>query len=85
MRVLFWVLLSLVLAGSAQAARVHDAAKSGDIAGLSSAIAAGDDVNAREGNLTPLYLAVQGGHIEAAELALLPSPFHLPRQLGAAA
>jgi len=70
MRGLCLMLLSILIAGSAQAARIHDAAKSGDIAGLSAAIAAGDDVNAREGNLTPLYLAIQGGHIEAVRLLL---------------
>jgi cytochrome c len=70
MRALWLMLLSLVLASPAQAARLHEAAKSGDIAALTEAIAAGDDVNAREGNLTPIYIATQGGHIEAVRLLI---------------
>lgn len=64
------MLFCLVLASSAQASPIHDASKSGDVAGVGAAIAAGGDVNAREGNLTPLYLAIQGGHIEAVRLLL---------------
>jgi cytochrome c len=70
MRALWLLLLSVILATSAQAARLHDAAKSGDIAALNEAIDAGDDVNAKEANLTPIYIATQGGHIEAVQLLL---------------
>jgi cytochrome c len=67
---LCFALLSLIFASSALAAPIHDAAKSGNMAALDAAIAAGEDVNARENNVTPLYLAVQGGHIDAVGLLL---------------
>lgn len=70
MRVLFWTLLSVIFASSSLAAPIHDAAKSGNMAELNAAIAAGDDVNAQENRLTPLYLAVKGGHIDAVRLLL---------------
>lgn len=63
-------MLFCLLASSAQASPIHDAAKSGDIVALTDAIAAGGDVNSREGNLTPIYLAIQGGHVEAVGLLL---------------
>ena len=65
MRVLLWTLLTAIFVSSSLAAPIHEGAKSGDMAALNAAIAAGDDVNAQENRLTPLYLAVQGGHIEA--------------------
>jgi cytochrome c len=70
MRVFFWTLLAVIFASSSLADPIHDAAKSGNMAELDAAIAAGDDVNAQENRLTPLYMAVQGGHIEAVRLLL---------------
>jgi cytochrome c len=54
----------------ALAAPIHDAAKSGDIAALEAALAAGADVNENDGRVGPLHLAVTRGHFEAAKLLL---------------
>jgi cytochrome c len=55
---------------AAQAAAIHDAAKKGDIAGLTAALDAGADVNASNELATPLYYAVDGAHLEAAKLLI---------------
>lgn len=53
---------------AAHAAAIHDAAKKGDVAGLTAALDAGADVNASNGLATPLYYAVDGAHLEAVKL-----------------
>jgi len=54
----------------AHAAAIHDAAKKGDIAGLTAALDAGADVNASSEVATPLYYAADGAHLEAAKLLI---------------
>lgn len=50
------------------AAPIHDAAKTGDVAGITAALEAGADINADDGGGTPLYFAVKRGHLSAAKL-----------------
>ena len=61
----------VVLVGTAFADPIHDAAKSGDIAGVQAELDKGVDVNAkREGGSTPLHGAAAGGHEEIVELLI---------------
>lgn len=55
------------------AAAIHDAAKEGDVAAITAALDAGADVDESDesdGRMTPLYLAVRGGHFAAAKLLM---------------
>jgi cytochrome c len=63
--ILFFVLF-LIPAPTSQAAAIHEAAKKGDVAALDSGV----DANASNGIATPLYYAIDGGHLEAAKLLL---------------
>jgi cytochrome c len=58
-------LLSMIL--GANAGPLHDAAKIGDTMAISAALDKGADVNESDGIVTPLYLAVAGGHVEAVK------------------
>jgi cytochrome c len=65
-------LVSLAVAGPllvsvASAGTLHDAAKKGDVAALTAALDAGDDVNEMSGGSTPLFSAASRGHLEAVK------------------
>jgi len=65
--------ISLVLAGipiASHAAAIHDAAKKGDAAAIAAALDAGAGVDESDGQATPLYLAIRGGHLAAAKLLM---------------
>jgi cytochrome c len=62
----FLLILFLLVPLTSHAAAIHDAAKKGDVVALDAALASGADVNASNGLATPLYYAVDGGHLEAA-------------------
>jgi hypothetical protein len=63
---------AVVLVGTAFADPIHDAAKSGDIAGVQAELLKGVDVNAkREGGSTPLHDAAEEGHEEIVELLIV--------------
>ena len=69
----FLVLLPLLLAHNptvSHAAAIHDAAKKGDVTSITTALDAGAAVDESDGQATPLYLAVRGGHLAAAKLLL---------------
>jgi cytochrome c len=55
---------------TSQAAAIHDAAKKGDVAGITAALDAGADINEPDGFATPLYYAVSRQHLEAAKLLI---------------
>ncbi|RWP40707.1 ankyrin repeat domain-containing protein [Mesorhizobium sp.] len=67
--VLLFILLVLAPIAS-HAAAIHDAAKTGDVAAIAAALDAGADVDESDGQATPLYLAVRGGHFAAAKLLI---------------
>jgi cytochrome c len=69
-RFLFLVLLIALEAQPAQAAPLHEAAKSGDLAAIAAALDAGADVNESDGRVTPLYAAVRRGQLAAAKLLI---------------
>jgi len=69
---LLTTIAAVVLVGTAFADPIHDAAKSGDIAGVQAELDKGVDVNAkREGGSTPLHGAAEGGHGEIVELLIV--------------
>ena len=71
MHVGLFILLVLVHVPTvAHAAAVHDAAKEGDTAAIAAALDAGAGVDESDGNTTPLYLAVRGGHFAGAKLLM---------------
>lgn len=71
MRRFLLLLLMMCLAPSAPfAAPIHDAAKTGDVAGITAALEGGADINAEDGGGTPLYFAVRRGHLAAARLLI---------------
>ncbi|TIM13042.1 MAG: c-type cytochrome [Mesorhizobium sp.] len=71
MRVLLFILLVLGHVPTvSHAAAIHDAAKTGDVAAITAALDAGADVDESDGQATPLYLAVRGGHFAAAKLLM---------------
>jgi cytochrome c len=59
-----------VLASSAVAAPIHDAAKKGDVPAITAALEAGTDVNESDGWATPLWYAARRGHEDAAKLLI---------------
>ena len=68
---LLTTIAAVVLVGTAFADPIHDAAKSGDIAGVQAELDKGVDVNAkREGGSTPLHMAALHGEEEVAELLI---------------
>jgi cytochrome c len=56
----------------ARGAEIHEAAKTGDVSALVAALDAGANINELDESrqATPLYFAVQNGHVEAAALLL---------------
>lgn len=62
-------LVSLIPIAS-NAAAIHDAAKTGDVAAIAAALDAGADVNGSNGIATPLYYTVDRRHLEAAKLLI---------------
>jgi len=56
------------LVSGAQAAPIHDAAKTGDVAALTALLDAGGNVNESNGIATPLYYSVKEGQLDAARL-----------------
>lgn len=68
---LLFILLALVqIPLVSHAAAIHDAATKGDVAGITAALDAGAGVDESDGKATPLYLAVKGGHFEAAKMLI---------------
>jgi len=68
---LLTTIAAVVLVGTAFADPIHDAAKSGDIAGVQAELDKGVDVNAkREGGSTSLHGAAEGGHGEIVKLLI---------------
>jgi len=62
---------ALVLVGTAFADPIHDAAESGDLAGVQAELDKGADVNAKDYRvMTPLHYAAANGHKEIAELLI---------------
>lgn len=67
---IFFLVLFLIIAPPSQAADIHEVAKTGDVAAITAALDAGVDVNASNGIATPLYYAIDRGHLEAAKLLI---------------
>jgi cytohesin len=71
MKHLLLTTIAAVLVGTAFADPIHDAAKSGDFAGVQAELDKGANVNAkREGGSTPLHLAADEGQTEIVELLI---------------
>ena len=71
--ILITTIVAVVLVTTAFADPIHDAAKTGDLAGVQAQLDAGADVNAKgDGGMTPLFAAANtiGGHKEIVELLL---------------
>jgi len=69
--ILITTIAAVVLVGTAFADPIHDAAKTGDLAGVQAQLDAGADVNAKDKNeWTPLHNAATQGHKEIVELLL---------------
>ena len=69
-RLLLLILMMRLAPSMALAAPIHDAAKKGDVAAITTALDAGAEINASEGGGTPLYFAVKRGHLAAAKLLI---------------
>ncbi|MEI9404998.1 ankyrin repeat domain-containing protein [Mesorhizobium argentiipisi] len=67
---LFIALLPVYFPIELRAAAIHDAAKNGDVAAITAALDAGAGVDESDGQATPLYLAIRGGHLAAAKLLI---------------
>ncbi|CDX46882.1 Cytochrome c class i [Mesorhizobium sp. ORS 3359] len=71
MRGLFTSFLLLLCAvTTAHGGALHDAAQSGDLNAIRTALDAGADIEEQEKGATPLFLAVRGGHVDAAALLI---------------
>ena len=65
------IVAAVLLVGIAFADPIHDATKSGDLAGVQAELDKGADVNAKDkAEMTPLHWAARKGHKEVAELLL---------------
>jgi cytochrome c len=60
--------LTLLCSNTAEAAPIHDYAKTGDAQALKIVLGTGVDVDESDGRATPLYYAVTKGHVEAVKL-----------------
>ena len=69
-RLLLFIAMMYLAPSMSFAAPIHDAAKMGDVAGITAALETGADINADDGGGTPLYFAVRRGHLAAAKLLL---------------
>ena len=70
-RTLLTLAVTSLLATTGFAAPIHDAAKTGDLAGVQAELDKGADVNAKnESGVTPLLWAAWKGHKEVAELLI---------------
>ena len=68
---LLTTIAAVVLVGTAFADPIHDAAESGDLAGVQVELDKGADVNAKDYRvMTPLHYAAANGHKEIAELLI---------------
>ncbi|TGT04396.1 ankyrin repeat domain-containing protein, partial [Mesorhizobium sp. M8A.F.Ca.ET.213.01.1.1] len=70
---LLFILLLVPVPTASYAGAIHDAAKEGDVAAITAALDAGAGVNESDESdvrMTPLYLAVRGGHFAAAKLLI---------------
>ena len=68
---LLTTIAAVVLVGTAFADPIHDAAESGDLAGVQAELDKGADVNAKDYRvMTPLHYAAANGHKEIAELLI---------------
>lgn len=67
---IFLLLVAMMcsMSSSLLASPLHDAAKKGDVDAIATALAAGADVDEKDGSSTPLYVAVKRGHYAAAAL-----------------
>ncbi|MER8454078.1 ankyrin repeat domain-containing protein [Mesorhizobium sp. M1428] len=64
------VLIYLGALTVAQGGPLHKAAKNGDLAAIAAALDAGADIEEQDKGATLLFLAIRGGHPEAAELLI---------------
>ena len=71
---IFLLILFLRIAPTSQAADIHEAAKNGDVAAITTALDAGADANASDGIATPLYYAIDRANLEAAKLLIAAAP-----------
>jgi cytochrome c len=62
--------LVLCLPDLADAGSLHEAAKAGDVVQIASLLDAGADINEKSTGGTPLFLAINAEHVEAAELLI---------------
>ena len=67
---LIFILLTFAQVLNASSADIHEAAKKGDLAALTAALKAGNDVNMIDSGATPLYYAAIRGHLDAAKLLI---------------
>ena len=67
---LLFIMMMYLETSMSLAAPIHDAAKKGDVAAITTALDAGADVNASDGTVTPLYSAARKGHFAAAKLLI---------------
>jgi cytochrome c len=70
LNLIFFVVLFFIIAPASRAAAIHDAAKTGDLAALTSSLDTGANANASDGIATPLYYAIDRAHPEAAKLLI---------------
>ena len=70
MKQLLITIAALVLVGCGPSMSIYDAALEGNIEVVKQHLAAGTDVNEREGGETPLGLAIYGGHKEVVQLLI---------------
>jgi Ankyrin repeats (3 copies) len=66
--VIFLSLCFGLISATSQAGTIHDAAKKGDVAGITAVLDAGVSVNESDGIAPPLHYAVRIGNLEAVKL-----------------
>jgi cytochrome c2 len=94
--ILSWFSIALILAASAHAGPVGDAAKKGDTAEIERLMKSGADANEEDAMASPLHWAAMNGHVEAVALLvaygaaldaqsdMLGSPLHAAAGFGRA-
>ena len=74
------IVAAVLLVGTAFADPIHDATKSGDLAGVQAELDKGANVNAKDkAEMTPLHPAAANGHKEIAELLIDNVLIELPK------